>query len=489
MDVVDAMVVPLAVLVSGIGIGILLWSRRSVTAVDPHTPLRSLSDCSFSVDEDGQILAVEASPQQLDRFTDLVLRPLRDVIHPDDREALHAAWEARGPDACRPITLRLCGSGQTWFEGTLVFVAEPAPQPTSAFFRCTGTHDESASRESGFVPVVHAVAHQLNNRLHLIRGFSEIAHESPAPASETRAAGSQIGDAIEESAELLRRLVELTSNPSAETVPVSVNEVLHQVRNFAGPILGSRFEIIIEPSREPLVARANPVALRHALTILVIGLTDDPRRLGDISMRSEKTDTDEIVLEIRSAGDANDAVGMHQPALSFATARVASFEGRIEYDSAPDGAGRLRVFLADASSTAPQADRSSGALEISHPPDHSSRTVLIVDPSEQDRAAIRSALRQDGHRILEAETGDDAYEEATRSGPVDVLIIERLLARETGSEVRERVARACPGIQTVYVTAYPSILGHPGESDDIALSKPIDSKQLRERVSHSLERS
>jgi PAS domain S-box-containing protein len=144
-----------------------------------------------------------------------------------------------------------------------------------------------------------------------------------------------------------------------------------------------------------------------------------------------------------------------------------------------DGVGHGSEFVvrlplapgAEAAAALPEAPRGQRALDI-----------LLIEDSDDARAALRALLESDGHRVETARDGPEGLAIAARAKP-EVVLIDIGLPRMDGHEVARRL-RALPDVPTprlVAITGY----GQPEDrrrSDeagfDAHLVKPVGGAEL-----------
>jgi CheY-like chemotaxis protein len=109
------------------------------------------------------------------------------------------------------------------------------------------------------------------------------------------------------------------------------------------------------------------------------------------------------------------------------------------------------------------------------------RRVLVIEDGEDNRAALRAALEQMGHEVLDSADGVTGAETAIRRAP-EVVVVDIGLPGLDGYEVARRI-RAARGstVLLVALTGY----GQPEDRRsalaagfDVHLTKPIDLETL-----------
>ena len=118
-----------------------------------------------------------------------------------------------------------------------------------------------------------------------------------------------------------------------------------------------------------------------------------------------------------------------------------------------------------------------------------SHRILLVEDDSAIRSMMATAFSHDGHQVIEAATGESAISTAATESP-DLAIIDLKLPGIDGVEVVQRL-RVRLDIPLVILTAYSDssdvIRALEAGADDF-LSKPIELKELRARLSALMRR-
>jgi CheY-like chemotaxis protein len=113
------------------------------------------------------------------------------------------------------------------------------------------------------------------------------------------------------------------------------------------------------------------------------------------------------------------------------------------------------------------------------------RRVLVIEDNDDGRDMLATALRMDGHEVLDAATGREGVELAARHTP-QVLLIDIGLPDVDGYEVCRTLRRQlAPTTRLIALTGY----GQPQDREramqagfDDHLVKPVDPHRLREAL-------
>jgi DNA-binding response OmpR family regulator len=113
-------------------------------------------------------------------------------------------------------------------------------------------------------------------------------------------------------------------------------------------------------------------------------------------------------------------------------------------------------------------------------------TILVVDDEETDRAAIVNCLRNEGYKILEADSYAAAMEKADANPGISFLVADVALPDGNGCALATAIRQRNEKMQVLFVS------GHVGSevcryygldvSDSHFLRKPFEPAELLSRV-------
>ena len=345
------------------------------------------------------------------------------------------------------------------------------------------------------------VAHELNNPLAAIIGFSQLLLKK-AWTAEDRAALEAINHEAIRSATIVRDLLALTRRrDGGRKVPIDVNDIVSYIartRRYALETVGIGCILELE-SGIPMVTgdrtQLEQVVLNlvnnaeHALRPRV----DADRRpvLAHLTIRTRHDDPD-VVLEVEDNGpgvpedsrahiwdpfwttkDEGAGTGL---GLTVVHGIVADHGGTISLESPPGAGARfvVRLPVAEDPWTGESIDHASRPLD-----------VLIVDPGATDLLFVERFLTSRGHAVINAGSGDLALRLAGQT-TFDAVVCDARLLGPDGVSIASAL-RSTPGCEQARFVLSTADLHEAGTAnkapDGTALvARPYDVEQLRRLI-------
>jgi CheY-like chemotaxis protein len=393
-------------------------------------------------------------------------------------------------------------------------------------------------------PAVRQLAHDLNNSLTLIIGYSQLLSRGLADP-QLRALVDEIEGAARRAADQTGQLLEL-SRPR-DTAPVTdLGAEVASLQPVLGRLAGPRVSVsFVAPDRpvwvamEPgeieeivmsLVGQAAPAApaageeatlavrvelgdQEAVLSLSGDGITADPgsglSSVGDVvSQRGGRLDVEpapgrgftvRVSMPRHDVGPASGGSPGSAPDPSGAAGRAtspASPADRPVADQLESPAARTLATGPAGLADRPVADQlespAARALATS-PAWPADRTVdgrvLFVEDEPELRQLGRESLATIGLDVVAAGSAETALATLERDGPFDALVTDIVLPGRSGVQLARAARQAHPGLRVLYATGYsgtpdPTRTPAPGEP---VLRKPYGPDDLRFRVAELLQ--
>jgi two-component system, cell cycle sensor histidine kinase and response regulator CckA len=115
--------------------------------------------------------------------------------------------------------------------------------------------------------------------------------------------------------------------------------------------------------------------------------------------------------------------------------------------------------------------------------------VLVVDDEEPMRLFVGRVLRDAGHDVATAASGDEAIAMLPALTALDVLVTDEVMPRMPGHELARLVRAREPAVRVLYLTGFSDQLFKEKRAmwaGEAFLEKPCSAKALLEAVSQLL---
>ncbi len=111
-------------------------------------------------------------------------------------------------------------------------------------------------------------------------------------------------------------------------------------------------------------------------------------------------------------------------------------------------------------------------------------SILIVDDEPAVRALAARILRDAGHHVIEASSGDEALAALADDAGLDLLLTDVLMRGMSGTELADRLRTKRPDLRVLFMSGYPpkQVGLDPARSRDAFLEKPFAPAELTELV-------
>ena len=120
-----------------------------------------------------------------------------------------------------------------------------------------------------------------------------------------------------------------------------------------------------------------------------------------------------------------------------------------------------------------------------------SRKILVVDDEKPIVDLISFNLKKEGHEVIEASDGEQAYEKALAEKP-DLILLDVMLPKKDGFEILKKLKEERISTQIIMITAKSEMIdklnGLENGADDY-ITKPFHMRELVARIKIVLRRN
>ncbi|MFZ3048748.1 MAG: PAS domain S-box protein [Desulfatirhabdiaceae bacterium] len=369
---------------------------------------------------------------------------------------------------------------------------------------------ESVGRLAG------GVAHDFNNKLQAILGYTEIVLEDAGPNSPLRKSLLEIQKAAQGSADLTRQLLAFARKQTVSPKILDLNETISGMLKMLHRLIGEDIDFSWKPALNLWPIKIDPSQLDQILANLCVNARDAISGVGSLTIETENAALDHFYGETHTGfipGDyvmlavSDTGTGMRKDVLGqifepFFTTKelgkgtglglstvygiVKQNDGFINVYSEPGQGTTFRIYL-PRTDDMPETVTNAEILK----PMNGTETVLLVEDDETILDIGRMILKRFGYTVLATQNPNEALAMAeNHHGPIHLLITDVIMPEMNGQELRKRLSKIKPKIQTLFMSGYTAnVIAHHGVLDEGInfLQKPFSIKTMVEKVREVLD--
>jgi len=304
--------------------------------------------------------------------------------------------------------------------------------------------------------LVAGVAHELNNPLTAVMGFSEFLLMAECPP-EVKATLSKVHGAANRCRRIIQHLLSFSGEQESRRRPADLNELAADVLEFSGRALSDKgIEVVTDYEQElPLVSvdadRMKQVLL-GMVNNAVEAMEDRPERtltartwsedekvflsLADTGVGIPEANLTKVFDPFFTTHEIGQGVGL---GLSTCYAVVQKFGGTVSVESEAGAGTTFTIEL-------PVGEPEEVATEyVPGQPAHGRPhwRVLVVEDEEDLRAMYEVVLRREGYELVLAANGAEAIE-ALAHGPYDIILLDMKMPGTDGADFCTHLEANCP---------------------------------------------
>lgn len=358
------------------------------------------------------------------------------------------------------------------------------------------------------------VAHEFNNLLQAILGYTRFAMEGLADCDQRRRDLEQVITASERACSLTRQLLGFGRRQALERSLVDPNDIVGELVKMLRPLIGANIDLTVHPGKDVGQISADSGQLHQVLLNLCLNACDAmpsggqltlktkcvslPSHLGDNATRErhvaiEVSDTGsgippEVMERVFEPFFTTKAIGKGTGlGLAVAYSIVQQHEGLLDVVSQPGQGTAFTVYL-------PLARHDSGQRQSPERAAVSggSELILVAEDEPLVRDVAVRILESAGYRTLCASDGDEALRLfADRSDEIDLVLLDVVMPKLGGHDVYREIQRLRPETAVLFCSGYdPETFATSTAGAKIArglVQKPFQREVLLEAVRTALD--
>jgi len=373
-----------------------------------------------------------------------------------------------------------------------------------------------AQKLEGVGQLAGGVAHEFNNLLQVIHGYTSAGMEGLRPEEERYADLSQVRKAAERAAALTRQLLGFSRRRAIEPRSTDANLVVRDLVKLIRPAIGEQISLELALGDDVGRVYADAGELQQALLNLCLNARDAMPCGGTLMLKTEKAVVAEpfwdahfdikpgtyVVFSVSDTGcgiprdiqqrifepffttkEVGKGTGL---GLALVYGVVRQHKGAIHLYSEVGVGTTFKLYLPPG-----EGDAEEDFVEEAGPALHGTETILVAEDEPMVRKLTVRTLERAGYTVLAAADGEEAlrmFEE--NRGAISLLVLDAIMPKLTGHEVHRRIKEVSPGTRVVCCTGYDREIARSDclVRDNVPLiQKPFTARTLLSTVRQVLD--
>jgi two-component system cell cycle sensor histidine kinase/response regulator CckA len=379
-----------------------------------------------------------------------------------------------------------------------------------------------AQRIDSISTVVGSIAHEFNNTLNNVLGFSNLIRKYIQDQTKVAKYSAAIEQSVMRSADLGNRLLAFARESKKESAPIDVGKLIAELIAMSGKTLGT--SVVVETKIDPQLMRI--VGDGHELSQALLNLLVNAREAiaerkdsvtpGTVLIAADNSLVSEslapklmlpagspcIVLRISDNGSGipEDIIErIFDPffttkergrgaglGLSIVYSTVRSHRGTIAVDSEVGKGTTFQIYIPALDPRRIQDDRIDGLLKSKK----GVETILLVDDESAMREIGTDILEGSGFKVLTAADGLEAVEiYKTRSKEITLVILDLVMPKMDGGQTFLELKKINPKVKSIFCTGFASdaiITQLLAEENIPAVQKPFRQEEFLHTVQETI---
>jgi PAS domain S-box-containing protein len=362
------------------------------------------------------------------------------------------------------------------------------------------------------------VAHDYNNMLSVITGFTKLAIDKTDSESPIREDLKEVLDAARRSTNITRQLLAFARRQTIAPVAVDLNETVERALKLLRRLIGEDIDLSWQPGSGLMTVFMDPSQLDQLLANLCVNARDAIGGVGKITIETGRVCFDTEYCDIHPGyisgnfimlGVSDDGCGMDTKTkdsifepffttkgmgdgtglgLSTVFGIIKQNNGFINVYSEPGKGSTFKIYL-------PPHEPDNAVVTVRETveiPIGQGETILIVEDEPSILKLGRKVIEQAGYLSLGASTPGEALALAEEyDGKIHLLITDVVMPEMNGRELAERLQAIHPALKVLFMSGYTAnVIAHRGVLDKGVnfIQKPFSKKDLVVKVRDVLEK-
>jgi two-component system cell cycle sensor histidine kinase/response regulator CckA len=367
------------------------------------------------------------------------------------------------------------------------------------------------------------VAHDFNNVLTAIIGFSDLLLARHRPTDPAFADIMNIKQNANRAANLVRQLLAFSRRQTLRPEILSLTDILSDLGNLLGRLLGEKVSLKVVHGRDVGLVKVDINQFEQVIINLAVNARDAMTAGGTLTVRTANVSADEarrfapslmphgeyVLCELEDTGTGMPpevVAKIYEPffstkevgkgtglGLSTVYGIIKQTGGLIFCESTVGKGTTFRIYLPRHYEVAkPENEKAvAGKKDARHADLTGKGTILLVEDEDAVRSFASRALASRGYTVIEADSGEAAMRRVDEhEGRIDLVLSDVVMPAMDGPTLLRELRKQGHTMKVVFISGYAEDAFEKnleGQRDFLFLPKPFSLKQLAEAVKAALE--
>jgi len=360
------------------------------------------------------------------------------------------------------------------------------------------------------------VAHDFNNILTVLLGYSAVLQEKRGTGEDIQADIDNIKSSIQRAVKLTKQLLLFSRKDVLHPRIIDANVLIHDLTKMLHRLIPENIRLQFFLDADNPSVFIDPGQLEQVLINLVVNAKDAIEGGGRITINTENVDIEQersaangiippgnyAAVSVSDTGSGIKSEHFEKIFEPFFTTKpkgegtglglstvygiINQNKGYLDVQSRIGKGTEFSLYFREMGSTEIERKETEQTDEIFA----DGETILIVEDDENVRGITSSMLRRKGYNVLEAKNGGEAILLCEiHKNNIDLLLTDYVLPIVKGDEIARRLSKMIPNLPVVFMTADPEFeaagFGNSG-SKAAVVKKPFEIQELSTAIQKTL---